>query len=75
MFCHLRRPQFNGGVERGNGAFREEFYERKDLLADSVGAFRYELQKAVLKHNSYRLHFNLKGLTPYEYCNNLKSAA
>ncbi len=31
-----RRPQWNGGVERGNRIFREEFYSRKDLLADSL---------------------------------------
>lgn len=47
-----------------------EFYERKDLLADSVAAFRYELKNTVLKYNSYRPHFNLNGLTLYEYCNN-----
>jgi hypothetical protein len=25
------RPQYNGGVERGNRIFREEFYARKDI--------------------------------------------
>lgn len=29
-----KRPQWNGGVERGNRIFREEFYSRKDILAD-----------------------------------------
>ena len=70
-----KRPQFNGGVERGNRTFREEFYARGDLLADSIGAFRYELKKAVSKYNSYRPHFNLNGLTPFEFYNNLILAA
>jgi putative transposase len=34
------RPQWNGGVERGNRIFREEFYSRADINADSVGAFK-----------------------------------
>ncbi len=68
------RPQWNGGVERGNRTFREEFYARKDINADSIGAFRYELQKAVLKYNSYRPHFSLNGLTPFEYNNKILAA-
>ncbi len=70
-----KRPQYNGGVERGNRIFREEFYNRKDLLADSVRHFNALLQKAVLKYNSYRPHFNLNGLTPYEYNSRLSLAA
>ncbi len=34
------RPQYNGGVERGNRTIRDEFYCRKDVLADSIGAMR-----------------------------------
>lgn len=64
------RPKYNGGVERGNRIFREEFYARKDLLADSIGAFRYDLRRAVEKYNTYRPHANLAGLTPMEYVNN-----
>jgi len=68
-----KRPQYNGGVERANRSFREEFYAR-DILADSIGAFKYELTKAVLKYNTYRPHFNLKGLTPIEYTNKILAA-
>jgi transposase InsO family protein len=62
-----KKPTYNGGVERGNRTFREEFYGRPDLLADSIGAMRYELSKAVQKYNSYRPHRNLKGFTPLQY--------
>jgi len=70
-------PKYNGGVERGNRTFREEFYARKDLLADSIGALRAELTKALHKYNTYRPHFSLKGFTPMEYINNnyLEAAA
>ena len=68
------RPQYNGGVERGNRTFREEFYARDDIQAESIGAFKYELKSAVLKYNSYRPHFSLNGLTPYEYTNKILAA-
>lgn len=67
------RHQWNGGVERRNRIFREEFYARKDLKAESIGAFKGELQQAVLKYNNYRPHFNLKGLTPMEYIRQILS--
>lgn len=72
-----RRPTYNGGVERGNRTFREEFYANPKLKADSVGAINAELQKALHKYNTYRPHFNLKGLTPMQYIqiNILKAAA
>jgi hypothetical protein len=38
-----RRPKYNGGVERGNKTFREEFYARKDLLANNITELRPEL--------------------------------
>jgi putative transposase len=65
-----KKPTYNGGVERGNRTFREEFYNRPNLLADSIGAMRYELNKAVKKYNTYRPHRVLKGLTPMEYIDN-----
>lgn len=68
------RPQWNGGVERSNRIFREEFWLRKDIEAESIGAFKYELQKAVHKYNTYRPHFSLKGKTPYEYTREILAA-
>lgn len=68
------RPQWNGGVERGNRTFREEFYGRNDIEAESIGAFKYELQKAVHKYNTYRPHFSSKGKTPYEYTREILAA-
>lgn len=65
-----RKPEYNGGVERGNRTFREEFYNRSNLLADSIGAMRLEFRKATEKYNTYRPHRGLKGLTPIQYINN-----
>lgn len=66
-----KKPTYNGGVERGNRTFREEFYNRNNLLADSIRAMRFELSKAVSKYNTYRPHRVLKGLTPLQYIHNL----
>lgn len=70
-----KRPQYNGGVERGNRIFREEFYARKDLLADSVGSLKFALKDALKKYNTFRPHFNLHGLTPIQYINSIHEAA
>ena len=70
-----KRPQYNGGVERGNRIFREEFHARKDLLADSVGSIRFALKDALWKYNNFRPHFNLHGRTPMEYIGNIQEAA
>ena len=40
-----RKPACNG-IERGNRIFKEAFHDRRDLLADSLGALRYELKKS-----------------------------
>ena len=70
-----KRPQYNGGVERGNRTFREEFYHRKDLLADSIGALRTHLKTAVLKYNTFRPHASLNGDTPMNYILNILKVA
>ena len=69
------RPQWNGGVERGNRIFREEFYARKDIKAESLCSLRSELKIAVHKYNSYRPHNSLKGLTPLEYIHSILKVA
>ena len=63
-------PKHNGGVERGNKTFREEFYENPDLLADTLTSMRTALQLAVKKYNDYRPHLALNGLTPSMYIQN-----
>ena len=62
-----RRPDYNGGVERGNKTFRLEFYENPNVLEDSVRGIQAELTKAVLKYNTYRPHASLDHLTPMQY--------
>jgi putative transposase len=49
-----RKPQYNGGVERGNRTFQEEFYANPNLLADSIGHMRHELSKALNIYNTFR---------------------
>lgn len=61
------KPVYNGGVERGNRTFREEFYARHDMLADSICGIRAELKNAIRKYNTYRPHNSLKGMTPMAY--------
>ena len=71
-----RKPKYNGGVERSNRTFREEFYAQSNLLADSIGAMRFYLKKALQKYNEYRPHKSLDYLTPLQYINTtLKLAA
>lgn len=70
-----KRPQYNGGVERGNRTFREEFYNSPDLIANSIGEFKSELKKATVKYNNFRPHFSLAGKTPNEYTSLIMNAA
>jgi transposase len=60
-------PRYNGGVERSNRTFQDEFYDRNDLLEDSIVGIRRELYRYVEKYNTYRPHYSLKGMTPMEY--------
>ena len=61
------KPTYNGGVERANRTFREDFYDEPEIIADSIGALRFDLKNAVAKYNTYRPHFALDGKTPMEY--------
>jgi len=68
-------PKYNGGVERGNRIFKEEFYCRNDLRARTMPEMRAELAKAVDKYNTYRPHKNLDGSTPMQYIKKALSEA
>jgi len=70
MVLPPRRPQYNGGVERTNRTFKEEFYYTNKTNSDSIGALRYDLAQHLHKHNNYRPHSGLAGLTPMEYIKN-----
>ena len=61
------KPTYNGGVERANRTFREDFHDEPEILADSIGALRFDLKNAVTKYNTYRPHFALNGQTPMEH--------
>jgi len=70
-----KRPQWNGGVERGNRTFREDFYASDKFIPGSMSEVRQQLSSAITKYNAYRPHQRLGGLTPFEYVNNLKEAS
>ena len=62
-----RSPKYNGGVERGNRIFREEFYNIKTNDVWNLTQLRIKLAEAVKIYNTYRPHRSLKGLTPFRY--------
>lgn len=70
-----KRPQWNGGVERGNRTFREDLYASDSFIPGGILQVRQQLRDAQLKYNSYRPHQRLCGLTPFEYVNQLKEAS
>ena len=70
-----KRPQWNGGVERGNRTFREDFYAAPDFVPGSISEVRKQLYLAQYKYNSYRPHQALDGLTPFEYVNKPNEAS
>ena len=67
-----KRPQYNGGVERGNRTFREDFYNRHNFFTNTLSEIRAALAKATYEYNYYRPHQNLDGLTPMGYTTNRK---
>ena len=67
------KPQYNGGVERGNRTFRSELYS-KDIYAETIDEFRDEVNSAVDKYNTYRPHFSLNNITPRQYTKQLLEA-
>ena len=61
-----RRPQMNGAVERGNGAWRYEFYETYELPS-GVEKLNPILEGYQHLYNHHRPHGALAGLTPAQY--------
>ena len=59
------KPQYNGGVERTNRTLREEFYDKASLLADSMGALRNELRKAIKPHTLRVVESEAKTRSPW----------
>jgi transposase InsO family protein len=60
-------PKYNGRAERSARVTREEFYARRDLIANNMGESRNELEEFVKKYNNYRPRGELDYLTPMEY--------
>lgn len=44
-----KKPEYNGGLERGNRTFWEEFYNRSNLFDDSVRGIQAALRKALIQ--------------------------
>lgn len=74
---HLRQPQMDGARRKYRGSYvnpsaarikrKQSFakgHANSKLLADSIGHMRNELAKALNIYNTFRPHFNLKGLPP-----------
>lgn len=57
-----QKSTYNGGVERSNRTFREKVYNRPDLLEDSIRRMQGELNKAILKYNTFSPHTALNGI-------------
>ena len=53
--------------------FKEEFYYCYDFTVDTIAEIRLELEKAIDKYNTFRLHKNFGGLTPMQYIQNIEA--
>ena len=48
-------------------SLEKKLYSKKTLLSNTIMEIRVDLVVETQKHNDYRLHHGLKGLTPMEY--------
>ncbi len=64
-----RSPELNGGVERINGTWREEFYNFYEDLPENILKLSRYVKKYEKKYNTFRPHKNLDYSTPLEYIN------
>lgn len=64
-----RSPELNGGVERINGTWREEFYNFYEDLPENILKLSKYVKKYEEKYNTFRPHKNLDYATPLEYLN------
>ncbi len=62
-----KRPQWNGGVERGNRTFSDDLYRSDAFIAGSISEVRTQLQSAQKNIIPTDLIKLLGGLTPFEY--------
>jgi putative transposase len=69
-----KKTKYNGGVERGNRIFREEFYAKPDLLSYYIGAMKYSLKQAIHKYHSFRPHQAIDYLAPFQHLHNLSES-
>lgn len=61
-----KSPEYNGNVERANGAAKYEFYMFYEGKLD-LFSIRNALDRYVKKYNTYRPHQALQYLTPWQY--------
>lgn len=66
----MNEDPYNGGVERANRTFQDEFYYDPRMQEDTVRGVQAELTKALHKYNLYRPHKALNNLTPMCYIQN-----
>lgn len=64
-----RSPELNGGVERINGTWREEFYNFYEDLPENILKLSRYVKKYEKKYNTFRPHQKLDYSTPLEYIN------
>ena len=64
-----RSPELNGGVERINRTWREEFYDFYDDLPENLLELSTYVKKFQKFYNHVRPHENLDFSTPSHYVN------